>query len=122
REKQMVEGGTPWDLPRLQPEREGPYRGLGLVSAAHARRARVDASRVGRGGRLRSCGIHAGHRAGAVGGTRRRVGRHRQRGGIPRCTPRAVFIARGCWPRRRAVAAALYKATWRAAARCAVTT
>ena len=69
--------------------------------------ARVDASRVGRGGRLRSCGIHAGHRAGAVCGTRRRVGRHRQRGGIPRCTPRAVCIARGCRPRRRAVAAAL---------------
>src|ERR1700722_9918983 len=58
----MVEGGTPWGLPRLQPERQGPDRGLGLVGAAHARRARVDASRVGRGGRLRSCGIHAGHR------------------------------------------------------------
>jgi len=92
----MVEGGTPWGLPRLQPERQGPDRGLGLVGAAHARRARVDASRVGtEGGRLRSCGIHAGHRAGAVCGTRRRVGRHRQRGGIPRCTPRAVCIARG---------------------------
>src|SRR6266478_3929615 len=37
----------------------------------------------------------------------RRVGRHRQRGGIPRRTPRAVCIARGCRPRRRAVAAAL---------------
>src|ERR1700720_1332548 len=74
----MVEGGTPWGLPRLQPERQGPDRGLGLVGAAHTRRARVDASRVGRGGRLRSCGIHAGHRAGAVCGTRRRVGRHRQ--------------------------------------------
>ena len=44
----------------------------------HARRARVDAARVGRGGRLRSGGVHAGHRAGAVRGTRRRVGRHRR--------------------------------------------
>ena len=87
REQQMVEGGTPRGLPRLQPERQGPDRGLSLVGAAHARRARVDASRVGRGGRLRSCGIHAGQRAGAVCGTRRRVGRHRQRGGIPRRTP-----------------------------------
>src|SRR5205823_11610030 len=45
REQQMVEGGTPWGFPRLQPERQGPDRGLGLVGAAHARRARVDASR-----------------------------------------------------------------------------
>jgi hypothetical protein len=51
--------------------------------------------------------IHAGHRAGAVCRTRRRGGRHRQCGGIPRRTPRAVCIARGCGPRRRAVAAAL---------------
>ena len=36
---------------------------------------------------------------------------HRQRGGIPRSTPRAVCIARGCRPRRRAVAAALSEAT-----------
>src|ERR1700746_2797759 len=43
----MVEGGTPWGLPRLQPERQGPDRGLGLVGAAHARRAGVDASTVG---------------------------------------------------------------------------
>ena len=71
------------------------------------RRARVDAFRVGGGCGLRSCGIHAGDRAGAVCGTRRRVGRHRQRGGISRRTPRSVCIARGCRPRRRAVAAAL---------------
>ncbi len=111
REQQMVKGGTPWGLPRLQPERQGPDRCFGLVGAAHARRARVDAFRMGRGRRLRSCSIYAGHRAGAVCGTRRRVGRHRQRGGIPRCTPRAVCIARGCRPRRRAVAAALSEAT-----------
>jgi DNA primase len=43
REQQMVEGGTPRGLPRLPPERQGPDRGLGLVGAAHARRARVDA-------------------------------------------------------------------------------
>src|SRR5580704_4900675 len=33
----MVEGGTPWGLPRLQPERQGPDRGLGLVGASLAR-------------------------------------------------------------------------------------
>ena len=48
------------------------------------RRARVDAARLGRGRRLRSGGVHAGHRAGALRRARRRGGRHRRRGGIAR--------------------------------------
>ena len=64
-------------FPRLQPERQGPDGGLCLVGAAHTRRARVDAPGVGRGSRLRSCGIDLGDRARAVCRTRRRVGRHR---------------------------------------------
>ena len=33
-DQQVVEGGAPRRLPRLQPEREGPHRGLGVVGAA----------------------------------------------------------------------------------------
>ena len=76
--QQVVEGGAPRRLPRLQPERQGPHGGLGLVGAADARRARVDAARVGRGGRLRSGGVHARHRAGALRRARRRRGGHRR--------------------------------------------
>ena len=31
---EVVEGGAPWRLPRLQPERQGPHRRLGLLRAA----------------------------------------------------------------------------------------
>ena len=51
RHEQVVEGGAPRRLPRLQPERQGPHRRLGLVGAAAAGRARLDAARVGRGRR-----------------------------------------------------------------------
>ncbi len=78
-QQQVVEGGAPRRLPRLQPERQGPDGGLGVVGAAHPRRARLDAARVGRGGRLRSGGLHAGHRAGPVRRAGRRGGRHRRR-------------------------------------------
>ena len=122
RDQQVVEGGAPRRLPRLQPERQGPHGGVGLVGAAHARRARVDAARVGRGRRLRSGGVHAGHRAGAVRRARRRVGRHRRRGGIARQAARAVRGAGSGGPRRRALAAALQEAGRRAAARRAVAT
>src|SRR5436190_3214420 len=36
RDEQMVEGGAPGRLCGLQPEREGPDRGLGLLGAACA--------------------------------------------------------------------------------------
>jgi hypothetical protein len=78
REQQVVEGGAARRLPRLQPERQGPDGGVGLVRAAHARRARLDAARVGRGGRLRSRCVHAGHRDGSARGPGRRRRRHRR--------------------------------------------
>ena len=49
RDQQVVEGGAPRRLPRLQPERQGPHRRLGLLGAADARRAGLDAADLGRG-------------------------------------------------------------------------
>ena len=116
--QQMVEGGTPRRLHRLQPERQGPHRGVGLVGAADARRARVDAARVGRGRRLRSGGVHAGHRArrGLAERGDASAGIDGAAGSLDRL-PRAVGRAGSRRPRRRAVAAALQEATGRAAAR-----
>ena len=44
---EVVEGGAPRRLPRLQPERQGPHDLLGLFGAAAARRARVGAAATG---------------------------------------------------------------------------
>ena len=54
RDVEVVEGGAPRRVPRLQPEREGPHDLLGVFGAAAARRARVGAADVGRGRRLRA--------------------------------------------------------------------
>ncbi len=70
-DEQMVEGGTPRRVPRLQPEREGSHGGRRLLGAAEAGRARVGAADVGRGRRLRSARLHAADDAGAVRGGRR---------------------------------------------------
>jgi bifunctional non-homologous end joining protein LigD len=48
-DEQVVEGGTPWRLPRLQPERQGSHRGLGVVGASDCRCACLDAAGMGRG-------------------------------------------------------------------------
>ena len=48
---QVVEGGAPRRLPRLQPERPGPHRRLGLLRPADAGRARLHAAGLGRGAR-----------------------------------------------------------------------
>ena len=48
---QVVEGGAPRRVPRLQPERQGPDRRLRLLGPAAARRAGLDAARLGRGAR-----------------------------------------------------------------------
>ncbi len=66
RHQQVVEGGTPRRLPRLQPEREGPDGRLGLLRAAAARRAGLDAADLGRGPDRRGRGVHDRHGAGPV--------------------------------------------------------
>ena len=82
--------GTARRLSRLQPERQRPDGGLGVVGAPDTRRARLDAAHVGRGRRLRSGGVHAGHGTGAHGRARRRSGGNRRSCGLARSTPRAV--------------------------------
>ena len=47
RHQQVVEGGAPWRVRRLQPERQGSHRRIGLLRAAHARRARLDTVDLG---------------------------------------------------------------------------
>src|SRR5947199_208870 len=121
REQQVVEGRAPRRLPRLQPERQGSDGGLGVVGAADARRARVHATRLGRGGRLRSGGLHADHRAVTARAAWRCVGRHRRCGRLARFAARALGLPGGGGPRRCAVAAALPQAARRATARRAVT-
>ena len=75
RDQQVVEGGAPRRLPRLQPEREGPDGGLGLLRAAAARRPGVVPAALVGGRRRRARGLHDRDGARAV----RRAGRCRRR-------------------------------------------
>ena len=59
---EMVEGGAPRRLPRLQPERQGPNGGLGLLGPATAGCAGLHAARLGRGPDRRGGGVHDRHR------------------------------------------------------------
>ena len=63
--QQVVEGGAPRRVPRLQPEREGPHDRVRVLGPADAGRAGLDAAAVGRGRRLRARRVHDRHRAGA---------------------------------------------------------
>ena len=49
---EMVEGGAPGRVPRLQPEREGPHRRVGVFGPPAARCARLDPAVLGRGAGL----------------------------------------------------------------------
>ena len=75
RDQQVVEGGAPRRLPRLQPERQGPHRRLGLLGPPDARRARLGAADLG-GGAGRGAGrLHAPDDARALRADRRPGGR-----------------------------------------------
>ncbi len=100
RDLEMVEGGAPRRVPRLQPERQGPHRGLRLLRAAHARRAGVLPAPLGRGADVRHGGLHAGHGARALRGARRRRGRDRRRRGL--AGRAAGAVGRATRPRARA--------------------
>ena len=95
RDVQVVEGGAPRRLPRLQPERQGPDGRVGVLGAAAARRARVDAADLGRGADRRGRGVHDRHRPGAVRRDRRPGRRHRRGGRLARGAARAVGARRG---------------------------
>ena len=66
RDLQVVEGGAPRRVPRLQPERQGPHGRLGLFRPAAARRAGLDAADLGRGADRRGRGVHDRDRAGPL--------------------------------------------------------
>ncbi len=92
---QVVEGGAPRRLRRLQPERPRPHRRQRLVGAPGCRRARLDATRMGRGRRRRSCRAATRHGAGEAEGARRSVGYDRRRRPFARLSARARRPRRG---------------------------
>src|SRR2546421_502754 len=49
RQQQVVEGGAPRRVPRLQPERQGPDGGVRILRQTHQGRARLRHARLGRG-------------------------------------------------------------------------
>ena len=60
RDLEVVEGGAPRRVPRLQPEREGPDGGVRVLGPAAPRRPGLVPAALGRGGRRRRRGLHAG--------------------------------------------------------------
>ena len=70
-DQQVVEGGAPGRLPRLQPEREGPDDCRRLFRPSDAGRARLGAAHLGRGAVVRPARLHAGDDA--ARGSRRRA-------------------------------------------------
>ena len=116
---EVVEGGAPRRLRRLQPERPRPHRRLGLVGAPGPRRPRLDPARVGRGARRRPGRAAPRHRPGAARRARRPLGDDRRRPPLARLAARARRPRRGRGPRRRPVAAPLPQAEGRAEARAA---
>ena len=63
RDLEVVEGGAPRGVPRLQPEREGPDGRVRVLGPAHARRPRLVPAALGRGAGRRDGGLHARHGA-----------------------------------------------------------
>ena len=122
RHQQVVEGGAPRRLPRLQPERQGPHRRVGVLGAADAGRARLDAARAGtrcRPSRWTAFTL-ATVPALFADARRRRTRASTRRSGSLEALLELSARARGRGARRRAVAAALPQAGGRAAARAAV--
>ncbi len=84
----LVEGRAARRLRGLQPERQGPHRRLRLLGPAGARRPGVRAAALGRGGGLRSGGVHDRHGAAPV---------RRDRGSRRRASTRPPADWTGCW-------------------------
>ena len=112
---QVVEGGAPRRLPRLQPERPGPHRRLGLLGAPHPGRARLHAAGLGRGARRGRRPTSPWPRCRALVAAARRPGRgHRCDGRLAGGAAGARGSPRGGGARRCPVAAALPQAGGRA--------
>ena len=110
RDQQVVEGGAPRRLPRLQPERQGPHGRLCLLGPPDARRARLRAADLGRGPRRGARRLHASHGARPLRAHRRPGRRHRRCRRLARGAPGALRAAREGGARRRALAAQLRQA------------
>jgi DNA ligase D-like protein (predicted polymerase) len=103
-DQQVVEGGAPRRLRRLQPECQGPHHRLGLLGAPHARGHGLGAARLEGSGELQTGGLHPGDDEEALRPHRRSPLGDRQGNAPARCFVGA-FQAAG--RRRRAVAALL---------------
>ena len=103
RHQQVVEGGAPRRLPRLQPERQGPHGLQRLLRASEAGRARLGARHVGRARPVRPRRLHAPHDARALRRDRRPARRHRRGRVLARLAAGAVPSRRGRrgWATRR---------------------
>ena len=114
--EQVVEGGTPRRLPRLQPEREGPDVAAAYSVRPEARRTRVGAALLGRNRRLRSRISRSGR---CPRGSRRSAIGTRTSTSHPAHSKRcwSCRATRARRPGRRAVAAALQETARRARAR-----
>src|SRR5881628_527426 len=110
----MVERRAPRRVRGLQPERQGPYRGLRLLGAADARCAGLGAPQLGRSGGRRPGRFHARHHAPALRAAGRSPRGDRRDSRVVGGAARAVGAARARRAGRRAVAAALQEAAWRA--------
>ncbi len=66
RHRALVEGRAARRVRGLQPERQGPHRGLGLLGPPDPRRPGLGPADLGRGAGLRSGRVHHRHHAGAV--------------------------------------------------------
>ena len=76
----VVEGRTRRRLRRLQPERQGPHRRVGVLGALATRRPGFHPAALGRGPRLPARGLHRGNGACALRRHRRPLGGHGRRG------------------------------------------
>ena len=88
----LVEGGTRRRVRRLQPERQGPHRRVGVLGARHPGRPGVDAAALGRGRRLPARGVHRRDRARSGSPSSATRGR-------AWTTPPAAWTRCSTWPR-----------------------
>ena len=111
RHQQVVEGRAPRRVRGLQPECQGPHRGLGLFGAADTGCARVRApSSWERARRVRPGRLHHGDDAGALRGDRGPARGDRRPRRLARIAAGALGAARARGAGRRALAAALPEA------------
>ena len=118
--QQVVEGGTPRRVHRLQPEREGPDGRLRLFGSADAGRSRLGAADWEEIDAVRPGGLHVATMPARFKRDGRSARRHRHARGLARRAARTLRTAGERGPRRCALAAAVQEAARRAAARSAV--